>query len=101
VSSLTNAFFKKAENHEAVVCGPFPPLKLRPDSPTLSVTPAMAAGDTDHVWEIDDVIDLLDAAEAERIGAGSLKRGKYRKKEYEMGFEYQAIFFRMNIVGVP
>jgi len=28
---------------------------------TLRVTPAMAAGVTDHVWEIEEIVGLLDA----------------------------------------
>lgn len=38
------------------------------------VTPAMAAGLTDHVWTIDELIGLLSAAETTPI-----KRGTYRK----------------------
>jgi hypothetical protein len=30
---------------------------------SLRITPAMAAGVTDHVWEISEVIALLDAPE--------------------------------------
>jgi hypothetical protein len=31
---------------------------------TLKVTPAMAAGVTDRLWEMSDVVDLLEAFEA-------------------------------------
>jgi hypothetical protein len=31
---------------------------------TLRVTPAMAAGVTDHLWEIGDVVGVLEAWEA-------------------------------------
>jgi hypothetical protein len=30
---------------------------------SLRITPAMAAGVTDHVWTLDEVIGLLEAAE--------------------------------------
>lgn len=30
---------------------------------TLRVTPAMAAGIADHVWSIEEIVGLLDAAE--------------------------------------
>jgi hypothetical protein len=33
---------------------------------TLKVTPAMAAGVTDRLWEMNDVVDVLDAFEASR-----------------------------------
>ena len=33
---------------------------------TLKVTPAMAAGVTDRLWEMSDVVDLLEAFEAAR-----------------------------------
>jgi hypothetical protein len=32
----------------------------------LKVTPAMAAGVTDRLWEMSDVVDLLEAFEAAR-----------------------------------
>ena len=33
---------------------------------TLKVSPAMAAGVTDRLWEMGDVVDMLDAFEAKR-----------------------------------
>ena len=41
---------------------------------TLRVTPAMAAGLTDHVWEIEEIVSLLDA------NVVSVKRGPYKKR---------------------
>jgi hypothetical protein len=41
---------------------------------TLGTTPAVAAGVTDHVWKLDEVIGLLEAAE--RVPT---KRGRYAK----------------------
>jgi len=57
---LTNAFSKKAENHEhsvAIHCMFYNFCKIHT---TLRVTPAMEAGIADHVWEIADLIALLD-----------------------------------------
>jgi hypothetical protein len=43
---------------------------------TLGTTPAVAAGVADHVWSIDELIGLLEAAEATPI-----KRGSYKKRQ--------------------
>jgi len=56
---LTNAFSKKVENHCAAVALHFMHYNFCRIHQTLRVTPAMAAGVTDHVWEIGDVVDLL------------------------------------------
>lgn len=77
---LTNGFSKKAENHEAAVAVYFMHYNFVRIHQTLRVTPAMAAGVTDHVWEIEDVIALLDAVEHEAVKDGDFKRGKYRPR---------------------
>jgi IS1 family transposase len=56
---LTNAFSKKVENHAAGVALHFMYYNFCRIHQTLRVTPAMAAGVTDHVWEIGEVVDLL------------------------------------------
>jgi hypothetical protein len=43
---------------------------------TLRVTSAMAAGVADRLWEIGDIVVLVEAAEAEQ----PRKRGPYKKK---------------------
>lgn len=48
--------------------------KARANSLTLRVSPAMAAGVTDRLWEIGDIVALVEAAD-EKPG----KRGPYRK----------------------
>jgi len=60
---LTNAFSKKVENHEAAVAQQFVHYNFCRVHQTLRVTPAMQAGLTGRVWEIADLIRLLDAAE--------------------------------------
>ncbi|HEY3277768.1 MAG TPA: IS1 family transposase [Syntrophorhabdaceae bacterium] len=56
---LTNAFSKKAENHAHAVALHFMHYNFCRIHKTLRVTPAMAAGVTERVWEIRDIVDLL------------------------------------------
>lgn len=56
---LTNAFSKKVQNLEAAVALHFMFYNFCRVHSTLRVTPAMAAGLSDHVWEIDEIIALL------------------------------------------
>ncbi len=56
---LMNAFSKKWENHWAALCVWFAHYNFCRIHQTLRITPAMAAGITDHVW---DVRELLAAA---------------------------------------
>lgn len=60
---LTNGFSKKAENHAAAVALHFLHYNFARIHKTLRVTPAMAAGVSDHVWSIEEIVGLLDAAE--------------------------------------
>lgn len=60
---LTNAFSKKVENHEASIALHFMQYNFCRVHQTLRVTPAMQAGLTNHIWEISDVIALLDVSE--------------------------------------
>lgn len=48
---------------------------------TLKVTPAMASGVADRLWEIGDIVKLLEAKEAE---AAPKKRGPYKKRDQEI-----------------
>lgn len=56
---LTNAFSRKVTNHAAMVELFFMYYNFCRVHKTLRVTPAMAAGVGDHVWEIDEVVGLL------------------------------------------
>ncbi len=60
---LTNAFSKKLENHQHAVALHFMHYNFCRIHQTLRVTPAMAAGVTDHVWEIAEIIGLLAGAQ--------------------------------------
>ncbi len=59
---LTNAFSKKVENHAASVVLWFGYYNFCRVHQTLRVTPAMEAGLADHVWEISELVQLLDNA---------------------------------------
>ena len=56
---LTNGFLKKVENHAYAVSLFVMYYNFCRIHQTLRVTPAMAAGVTDHVWDISDIISLL------------------------------------------
>ena len=57
---LTNAFSKKVENLGAAVSLHFLHYNFCRVHQSLRVTPAMAAGIADHVWELEEIIILLD-----------------------------------------
>ena len=57
---LTNAFSKKIENHEHALALYFMYYNFCRIHQTLRITPAMAAGVSDHVWEIEEIVSLLD-----------------------------------------
>jgi len=56
---LTNAFSKKVENHEHNVSLYFMHYNFCRVHQTLRVTPAMEAGLTDHVWELEELVGLI------------------------------------------
>lgn len=58
---LTNAFSKKVENLEHAVALHFMYYNFCRIHQTLRVTPAMAAGVTDHLWSIEDILNLLNS----------------------------------------
>jgi transposase-like protein len=70
---LTNAFSKKVENHAHAVALHMMYYNFVRIHKTLRVTPAMAAGVSDRLWEITDIAKLVEEAEA-KPG----KRGPYK-----------------------
>lgn len=60
---LTNGHSKKIENHEHACALHFMHYNFCRIHSTLRVTPAMAAGIANRVWELADIADLLDIAE--------------------------------------
>lgn len=60
---LTNAFSKKTEHHRYAVALHVMYYNFCRVHKTLRVTPAMATGLTDRLWDVSDLVDILDAAE--------------------------------------
>jgi IS1 family transposase len=58
---LTNAFSKKIENHAHHIALHYMHYNFCRIHQTLRVTPAMAAGVTDRVWDVSDIAALLDS----------------------------------------
>ena len=61
---LTNAFSKKVENHAAAVSLHAMYYNFVRIHQTLKVTPAMAAGETHRLWEMTDLVEMVEAFEA-------------------------------------
>ena len=61
---LTNAFSKKVENHAAAIALHTMYYNFVRIHQTFKVTSAMAAGVTDRLWEMKDLVEMLEAFEA-------------------------------------
>jgi len=57
---LTNAFSKKIENHCWAVALYFMHYNFCRVHQTLPVTPAMEAGVSDHAWNVEELVELLE-----------------------------------------
>ena len=63
---LSNGFSRKIENHAAAVALTYFAYNFIKIHRTLRVTPAMAAGVTDRLWDVTDLVRLLEAAESKK-----------------------------------
>ncbi len=72
---LTNGFSKKLENHIHALALYFVFYNFTRIHKTLKVSPAMAAGITDTLWSLDDVIAKID-----EMAPAPKKRGPYKKR---------------------
>ena len=72
---MTNAFSKRIENHCHALALYFVWYNFVRIHKSLRVTPAMAAGVTDRLWDMKDIVDLIDAK-----APASRKRGPYKKE---------------------
>jgi IS1 family transposase len=64
MTRLTNAFSKKMENHAHAMALHFLYYNFVRIHKTLKVTPAMAAGVTDRLWEVADMVGVLESWES-------------------------------------
>ena len=64
MTRLTNAFSKKMENHAHALAVHFLYYNFGRIHKTLETTPAMAASVTDRLWELVDMVGVLEAWEA-------------------------------------
>ncbi len=73
---LTNAFSKKVENHAYAVALHMMYYNFVRLHSKLRMSPAMAAGVSKRLWEIGDIVTLVEAEEAKL----DRKRGLYKKR---------------------
>jgi IS1 family transposase len=67
LTRLTNAFSKKIENHSHAMALHFMYYNFVRIHKTLRMTPAMAAGVTKRLWEIGDIVDVLEVWENKQL----------------------------------
>ena len=63
---LSNGFSRKLENHEAAVALNYFAYNFIRIHRTLRVTPAMAAKVTDRLFDVADIVRLLEEAESQK-----------------------------------
>ncbi len=63
MTRLTNAFSKKVENHAHAIALHFLYYNFVRIHKTLKTSPAMAVGVTDRLWEVEDMVNVLEAWE--------------------------------------
>ncbi|MGH9547961.1 MAG: hypothetical protein ACRD3W_01250, partial [Terriglobales bacterium] len=74
-ASVSNGFSKKVENHIAMVAIHAVYYNFARIHKTLRIAPAMAAGLSDHVWGLEEIVVMADS------DATKLKpRGTYKKR---------------------
>ena len=61
---LSNGFSRKIENHAAAIALNYFAYNFIKIHRTLRVTPAMAAGVTDRLWSVADIVAMLENSES-------------------------------------
>lgn len=74
-TGLTNAFSKKVQNHAAMVAIYAVHYNFARIHKTLRITPSMAAGLSDHVWSLEEIVQTADGYMPQPG-----KRGPYKKR---------------------
>ncbi len=72
---LTNAFSKKLDNHTHAIALYFAFYNFCRIHKSLKVTPAMAAGVTDRLWSLEDIVAKID-----EMAPAPKPRGPYKKR---------------------
>ena len=88
---LTNGFSKKLENHVAANALYFLHYNFARIHQTLRITPAMAAGISDHVWTLEEIVWLLDNQERRREFA--MWDACVQVAEYQLRSQYTHVFY--------
>jgi hypothetical protein len=88
---LTNGFSKKLENHAYsvalfVMFHNFTRIHM-----TLKVTPAMEAGVTERLWDVSDIVKLVEAEEARRIESADRTRNGWLRESFSSDCNLQHI----------
>jgi hypothetical protein len=73
-TGLTNGFFKRLEKHKNASALHFADYNFVRIHQTLRMTPAVAAGVTDKLWEMADLVTVVEAADKPAV------RGPYKKQ---------------------
>jgi IS1 family transposase len=73
---LTNGFSKKIENHIAMVAIYAVHYNFARIHKTLRITPSMAAGLSDHVWSLEEIVMMADS-----YAPTPAKRGPYKRQK--------------------
>jgi IS1 family transposase len=75
VRRLTNGFSKKIENHAAIVAIHAVYYNFATTHKTGRITPSMAAGLSDHVWGLEEIVTMADSYMMQLSN-----RGRYQKR---------------------
>jgi hypothetical protein len=78
---LTNGFSKKIENHAHQVALHFMYYNFVRIHSALRMTPAMAAGVSERLWEINDIVALVEANDPKPVRRGSYKKTEISKMD--------------------